>query len=74
MTEGDPGVESEKPPTASLVNRDSATRRARRLAVQLDVGELGVLQGSCVRSREAILRVYFFLATRVLGLACGVHL
>jgi len=33
MTEDDPGVESEKPPTTPLVNRDSATRWARRLAV-----------------------------------------
>ena len=40
MTESDPGVESEKPPTTPLVNRDSATRRARRLAVQYDVGKL----------------------------------
>lgn len=39
MTEGDPGVESEKPPTAPLVNRDSGTRRASRLAVEFDVGE-----------------------------------
>ncbi len=41
MTEGEPGVESEKSPTTSLVDRDSGTRRASRLAVQLDVGELG---------------------------------
>ena len=60
--------------TTSLVNRESGTRWASRLAVELDVGELGVLQWSCVRSREAILRVIYFLATRVLWLACGVHL
>ncbi len=41
MTEDDPDVESEKSPTTSQVNRDSATRRARRLAVEFDVGELG---------------------------------
>ena len=59
MTEGDPGVESEKSPTTSLVNRDSGTRWASRLAVQFDVGELGVLQWSCVRNREAIfLRLF----------------
>src|SRR5205809_415124 len=40
MTESEPGVESEKPPTSPLVDRDSATRRARRLDVQSDVGEL----------------------------------
>ena len=74
MTEGDPGVESEKSPTTLLVNRDSGTRWASRLAVELDVGELGVLQWSCVRSREAFFSVYLFLATRVLWLACGVHL
>ena len=33
ITEGDPSVESEKAPTALLVNRDSATRRAMRLDV-----------------------------------------
>ncbi len=41
MTEDDPDVESEKPRTTSLVDRDSGTRRASRLAVELDVGELG---------------------------------
>jgi len=40
MTEDDPDAESEKAPTTSLVNRDSATRRARRLAVEFEVGEL----------------------------------
>ena len=29
------------------------------MAVQFDVGELGVLQGSCVRSREATSCVYY---------------
>ena len=53
MTEGDPGVESEKAPTTPLVNRDSATRRARRLGVQYDVGELSFVSRS-VRSREAV--------------------
>jgi hypothetical protein len=43
MTEGDPGVESAKPPTTPLVDRDSGTRWASRLAVQFDVGELGFL-------------------------------
>ena len=74
MTEDDPGVEVKSSgTTASPVNRDSGTRRASRLAVKFDVGELGVLQWSCVRSREAILRVYYKLATRMLWLACGVH-
>jgi hypothetical protein len=50
-----------EPPAPSLVNRDSVTRWARRLAVQSDVGELGVLQWSCVRSREATLCIYFFV-------------
>jgi hypothetical protein len=74
MTEGDPGVEVKESPTTSLVNRDSATRRAGRLAVKLEVGELGVLQWSCVRSREAVSAFIFLLATRVLWLACEVHL
>jgi hypothetical protein len=46
MTEGDAGVESERTYSTSLVNWDSATRRARRLAVELDVGELNSL-GEC---------------------------
>jgi len=32
MTEDDPGIASENPPTMPLVNRDSATRRAGRLS------------------------------------------
>lgn len=40
MTEGEQHGESEKTPKPRLVDRDSATRRARRLAVQFDVGEL----------------------------------
>ena len=51
MTEGDPGAASEKTPTASLVDRDTATRRARRVAVQFEVGELGFALRS-VRNRE----------------------
>jgi hypothetical protein len=35
MTEGEPNAQSEKPPKTFLVDRDSATRRARRLGVQL---------------------------------------
>jgi len=42
-----------EPPTIPLVNRDSVTRRARRLAVQFDVGELGFVLSS-VRNREAV--------------------
>ena len=49
-----------KPSTTSLVNRDSGTRWASRLAVEFDVGELGVLQWSCVRSREAVSAFIFF--------------
>ena len=41
-----------KSPTTSLVNRDSATRRARRLDVEFDVGNLCFALRS-VRSREA---------------------
>ena len=40
-------------PTTSLVNRDSGTRWASCLAVEFDVGELGVLQWSCVRNRAS---------------------
>ena len=38
--DGGTDVVSERTSTTPLVNRDSATRRARRLAVQFDVGEL----------------------------------
>jgi hypothetical protein len=44
--------------TTSLVNRDSAMRRARRLAVQFDVGELYSLGN--VRSREAVSAFIFY--------------
>jgi hypothetical protein len=57
--------------TTSLVNRDSAMRRAKRLAVQFDVGELHSLGN--VRSREAVSAFIFLLATRMLWLACEVH-
>ncbi len=40
ITESEPDRQSEKTPNLSLVDRDSATRRARRLAVQSDVGKL----------------------------------
>jgi hypothetical protein len=40
MTEGESGVASENPFTKPLVDRDSARRRATRLAVQFDVDEL----------------------------------
>jgi len=42
MTEGELDVVSERAYTTFLVDRDSATRRARRLAVQFDVGELSL--------------------------------
>ena len=42
MTEGEPGVQSEKSPTTPLVDRDSTPRRARCLDVQSDVGELSL--------------------------------
>jgi len=53
-----------------LVNRDSATRWARRLVVKSDVGEL-----FNVRSREAISAL-FLLAPRVLmvGLSSSLRL
>ena len=40
MTESELRVESEISPKTCLVDWDSATRWARRLAVQFDVGEL----------------------------------
>ena len=40
ITEGELCRQSEKSPSLRLVGRDSAPRRARRLAVELDVGEL----------------------------------
>ena len=42
MTESELGLLSEKPPAKPLVDRDSAPRWARRLAVQSDVGELSL--------------------------------
>ena len=45
-----------------VLNRDSGMRWASRLVVQLDVGELGVLQWPCVRSREAV-SAFIFLGT-----------
>ena len=43
MTESEPGVRGERASyNHALVDRDSATRRARRLAVQFDVGELSL--------------------------------
>ena len=64
MTESEAVLRVKEPPTISLVDRDSATRRARRLAVQFDVGEL-----PCVRSREAA-QASISLAPHVLWLAC----
>ena len=49
MTKSELGVASEKTPTTFLVDWDSARRRARRLAVQSDVGELCFISRS-VRS------------------------
>ena len=45
MTEDDPGIGVKKLICNKhpLVNRDSGTRWASRLAVEFDVGELGVL-------------------------------
>jgi len=48
-----------------LVDRDSAPRWARRLAVQFDVGELFI-----VRSREAVPAFIFFIGT--MGAMVGV--
>jgi hypothetical protein len=85
MTEDDPGVQSEKPPTTPLVNRDpplqvapawgpGATRWARRLGVQSDVGELCFALRS-VRNREATLAPnQFCLAWPLHWLACRVQL
>src|SRR5262249_10482362 len=53
ITESEPVLSVKEPPTASLVNRDSATKRARRLAVQFDLGELCFPFLGSVRSREA---------------------
>ena len=40
MTESEPGLVGERSYTSPLVDRDSATRRARRLDVQSEVGKL----------------------------------
>jgi hypothetical protein len=61
-----------KPPTTPLVNRDSATRRARRLAVEFDVGDLCFALRS-VRSREAVPAFIKSLAPSVLWLVCKVQ-
>jgi hypothetical protein len=42
ITESDPGARVKQHPKTPLVNRDSATRRARRLAVEFDVGDLSI--------------------------------
>jgi hypothetical protein len=60
------------PRTPLGVNRDSATRRARRLAVQSDVGELCFVLRN-VRSREAVPAFIKSLAPSVLWLACEVQ-
>src|ERR1035437_3261885 len=62
-----------QPPTTPLVNRDSATRRARRLDVEFDVGDLCFALRS-VRSREAAPASIKSLARPVLWLACEVQL
>jgi hypothetical protein len=59
-----------EPFITSLVNRDSAPKRARSLAVELDVGELNSLGN--VRSREAVSAFNFFWQLG-LWLACGIH-
>jgi hypothetical protein len=64
MTENETVLRVKEPPTISLVDRDSATRRARRLAVESDVGELLYI---CSRGATQAL---FFMAPGVLWLAC----
>ena len=65
ITEGEPDLESEKSPKRSLVDRDSATRRARRLDVEYDVGELGFPLRS-IRNREAALAFNFHGTTHAM--------
>jgi hypothetical protein len=64
MTEDELRAESERPPKARLVDRDSSTRHARCLAVQSDVGELS--HRSWPRSHSSVC---LSLASRVLWLA-----
>jgi hypothetical protein len=75
MTECDPGVlrcnRLAKP--RPCVDRDSAPRRERRLAVQCEVGELSFAWRR-VRSREAIPALMKSAASALLWLACEVHL
>ena len=52
-----------KSPKLSLVDRDSATRRARRLGVECDVGEL-CFDSRSVRNREAVPALSIFSGTR----------
>jgi hypothetical protein len=47
-----------KPPSPSRVNRDSATRRARRLGVQFEAGELCSASRG-VRNRETVPAFHF---------------
>jgi len=71
MTENELCVESEQLQRHARVDRDSATRRARRLAVQFDAGELLL---PCVAFvAEKLFRRLFFLAPCVLWLACRVQ-
>ncbi len=62
-----------EPTTKPLVDRDSARRRARRLEVELDVGEL-CCGGKTVRNREAVLALIKPLAQCALWLAWEVQM
>jgi len=48
-----------EPPTTFLVNRDIATRWARRLAVEFDVGELG-FTGEAFVAEKPFQRLFIF--------------
>jgi hypothetical protein len=67
-----PLVNRDPPPLGAMAGRDSATRRARRLAVQSGVGELWLTLRS-VPNREVVPASINSLAPAVLWLACEVH-
>ena len=60
ITESEPGVLSEELQTTPLVDQDSATRRARRLAVQSDVGKLGFFTQEAFVAEKPFQRLIFF--------------
>ena len=62
ITESEPEAVGETSYTAALVDRDSATRWARRLVVQFDVGELCFNCEAFIA--EKLFRCFIFFGTK----------